>query len=510
MNIVLLISLILCYHTAQSASPMLSLELKPLTMDTVIADQLSQKKQACTVLQTDMIHILLEKALLESLLSPQQASATKPVFTLIPAKIAPAVQAPIARQPKQLSLDEAVDLALKYKPDLEALYHTTKANESGAQAILAGYYPNINVTSVFSMANGQRFPVNTTYLAVDQLIYSFSGPLQAYRKAKKEAAISELEETIKANAIQLCVQTAFLKAFLSQEKAQVMRSSTRSTKAMLQQASAENNQRLLDKDAWLAQTKTYATDISVIKQADIEFQTACRQLELLTGQTCNAHAMAKDYKPLAWESKKNMRLYALETYYDYALANRPEIKQAAKRAEVEYENMCIARGKRLPAIKAGAQVGYAGQVEMVALDEQIIPKNTTFFNINVTLSWNIFDGLISHYEERQAGANRVKEILNKQQAVLDIKQEVLEKYAAVSQALTSLKTQRTSYRYARNACALAKQQYALGATTQAALKTAQTTWQREQFDWQTAVVNVALQEQALMYACGYPELSNTH
>jgi len=412
----------------------------------------------------------------------------------------------------QLTMQDAVNHALANRPDLEALSFATQASKSGAKAAIAGYYPNITLTSDFDRTNGQGKLQNTTMLGVNQHIYSFSGPQQLYKKAKKQAELAELDEDTQKNLVRLTVERAFLGAFLLQEQRKVVDAQYKASQAMFKRSSRENKEKLLDKDVWLTSAETFASNVSDVYKFSNALDSTYRTLEFLTGQKLlsEMHVQGKnDVKAerarLLWDCKQRIDVQPLEVYYDNALRYRPEIKQAVKRAEIERANVHIARGKRLPVLSASAMTGYAEKDTVVELNEKIVSGDKGYWTVNAHLSWNVFDGLVTQYEEQQAEANRVKEMLNKQQKVLDIKQEVQECYRNFVDALIQRKSQKVSYVRAHNAFVLSQKKYKIGKIAFNEFKSAEALWCSEQFNWIKSTVNVALQERTLHCACGYPE-----
>jgi outer membrane protein TolC len=414
---------------------------------------------------------------------------------------------------RQLTMEDAVQMSLKHRPDLEALRYATQASKSGAKAAIAGYYPTITVGSTFSQNDNQVAPTNLTELDVKQTIFSFAGPQEKYRVAKKLAEVSELDEDIRAQEIRLAAESAFLEAFYVQERACYIQALSCSSEASFKLASAENKLQRTDKDAWLDKVETFATNLKTIQQFDVKLDQAYRKLEFLTGQTLLRETTSKTKKgvhtekeraQLVWQHKKKIVLEKLESYYTYALANRPEIKQYAKRAEMEHATMRLAQGSRLPLIGASAQVMFDESKSVVDPESQEVISGKTSWNYSIGLNWTIFDGMVQQHAERQARANRMKEILNKQQAILTIKQAVQDLYSELLSKLLELQAKKIKYVHARNTFKLSSQKYELGKIAGSAFKTAETAWKDVQLEWILSNVAVALAEQTLIRACGYP------
>lgn len=411
-----------------------------------------------------------------------------------------------------LSIKQAVGHALKHRPDLEALQYAIQANKSGAKAEIAGWYPTINLTSDFIQETGQSSPVNTTLLQANQLIYSFAGPQQKYRRAKNIVALSELEKIAQSNRIQLETEKSFLQAWLVQEQSKTIQALATSAQAIYERAKNQNKVGLLDKNEWLKNVEDYGNRLSIITQYNDNVQTSFKKLEFLMGRSLllqpkESAAKSTPVVHLDWQPKKKMTLKLLETYYDLALKTRPEITQGLHRMAIEQQNIKLSQGQRLPVISATAIAGHVpsgGIVVQQTVEGVQQSRIKGYHSVGVSVSWQLFDGLVTQHQERQAEANKVKEMLARDQIILDIKQEVQDKYFALSKELTKLKTQKLTYLRNNNEYKLRQQEFEIGQISRVDFQAAQTTWYQAQLDWLASNFNVAVIEQELMFACGYP------
>jgi len=405
--------------------------------------------------------------------------------------------------PQQLSIQEAVASALKHRPDLEALTFATQANKSAAKGAIAGYYPTITFNNTLWQEIGQNHPANSALLTANQLLYSFSGPIQNYKRAKKYAEISKLDEDVLTNKIKLEVERTFLQAWFLQQQRVTITALKKSSTETYTKAKHENKLELLDKNVWLTNTEQYASSISNIDQYYDDTITTYKRLEFLMGQSLlltEGDTSKKVLTKLVWRPLKKSIVHPLATYYNLAINNRPELEQAIKKIDIERYNIQLAQGSRLPTISANASAGHQALVYPSGIN-----INRGYHSMGLTVDWTIFDGLVTQYKEQQSEANKVKEILNKEQTVLSIKQEVQDKYFAYSKALTKLKAQKISYVRAHNEFVLRKQELEIGQISPVDFQTAKTNWEQSQLDWYAANVVTELSKRDLWYACGYPE-----
>jgi outer membrane protein TolC len=409
-------------------------------------------------------------------------------------------------------MQEAIAQALSYRPDLEAYYYAVQQGKFAAKQQLSGYYPHIQMTSYLSQAQHQSSLKNGTEMRGDQLIYSWAGPLQAYKKAKKEMQVTECDREVMAQAIRYTVEKAFLETWFLQQQQGKFSSLDVSSKATFKRSKLEKNADLLDKKDWLRRVETHAVDASTIEGYSFDLSNAHKKLEFLIGTTLleeknDASKKGKDkelsFTTLQWETPSTVTLEKLETYYDLALKSRPEVKRDSKKIEVQESAYSLYRGQRLPEFAAYGRAGYDNQ--RVVDSGTTIGKrgDYTYHEFGFTMRWSIFDGLSTHYQEQQARVGKLKELLNREQTMINIKDQVSAAYYDVQNALTQKKAQKIKYMRAKNDFELNNLNFKQGLIAQDIYKQAETDWSSAQLDWLSINVSVAIKEQTLSYYCGY-------
>jgi outer membrane protein TolC len=172
---------------------------------------------------------------------------------------------------------------------------------------------------------------------------------------------------------------------------------------------------------------------------------------------------------------------------------------------IEQANIRLAQGTRLPTFTASGQAAFQGQFGLI---EPLAPISTIgdkgYHSVTIGVTWPLFDGMVAQHQERQARANKLKEMLAQQQTVLTIKSDVQEKYFLYAKMLLQIKAQKMSYLRSRNEFQLRKQELAIGQISPVDFKTAQSNWEQAQYDWIARNVDLALKQRDLMFACGYP------
>ncbi len=421
----------------------------------------------------------------------------------------------IAHPPQQLSMDDVVQKAMQHNPDLEALRYAERAAQIGANGALAGHLPTVGLESVFSKEPGQKSVKSATALRVNQLIFSFSGPLQQYQQAKTVMAIAGFEKEAQANQLRLETEKAFLLAWLLQEQKNMVQARNDSAESGFKRQTQKKNLGQLDHVAWLNDVAEYSDRLVSVENYGYDHESVLKKLEFFMGDSLELGLSVK----LLWEDKKDYHLKSLNAHYHLALMHRPEVAKSIKEIAREEWNMKLASGVRLPILSAGAHVDHIVTPAqdtpgvIFGADTEVIPQSSlketckasnNFWQLSLTFSMPIFDGLVSHYHEQQAQAEKAKALCKREQVVLSVKNQVQEKYFMLLKLLKQLRTHKAYYLRTGNEFKVMQQKYQLGKISPVEFDVAFATWQKTQFDYLEHKVGIAMAERELLYTCGYP------
>lgn len=414
----------------------------------------------------------------------------------------------IGHQPiATLSMQQAVDIAMEHRPDLQAYDHYIEASKMAARQAWSGYLPAINFTSNQIAYKGTSGSTNTTTMSAQQLLYSFAGPQEFYRRAKKNTAVVEFLSEAAKKTVRCEVEKAFLHSWLLQNQYKFFQSLQVSTQKLYDQAVHRDKLDLLNRTDYLNETSNYAINTANVYSYKDDSNIAQRKLEFLMGKplklSINMHENTNPLETtrLEWDSTREIVLQPIETYYQYALQYRPEIKQGLKKIGIQKDSERIARRTQLPTVSLVATAGRQPACSEIA-DPFYLGRE--FYSYGAVFSWNIFDGLLSYFKTNEAHENMIKEILNNQQLINAIKSEVETAFYTLSKSLTQLKAQNVDYTRAKNDFEFKQQELEIGDISHVEFEVAQTEWQKSHFAWVTSYIDVAIKERDLLFAAGYP------
>ena len=420
-----------------------------------------------------------------------------------------------------LTMDEAVQIALQNKPDLKAYRYAIEESKMRSKQAIAGYIPTFGISGNLSQTRGQTDPyLNVDFLA-NQLIYSFAGPIEQYRKAKKAVKINELACDQNKNIIRHEVEKAFLECWKIQQQNTAILALKKSTDSTYERAAHANKLDLVDKKDWMKSTAIHANNLSNVDNYYEGAMISQKKLEFFMGQPIDLqiagikeidskYVNKKFHKvklDLIWnENTLDFLSKTFDHYCELAFKNRYELKISDQTIGIAKDNMRLARGSRLPTI--GVSLSAGTWKSFGDPTQEIVAAKTrqNYQTVSANFSWDLFDGLKSYYQESEFHANMLKETLNKEQIKQQIQFEVEQAYRALIQSQNSLKSKKFELDRAKNELSLQKQQFEIGNISKVELDSAQTDWENAYFSWLDVKIDVEIKKADLLFACNYPEV----
>ncbi|MFH0898574.1 MAG: TolC family protein [bacterium] len=401
-----------------------------------------------------------------------------------------------------LTMQDAVQVAHRKKPSLQAFKYKIQAGKIGEKEAWTGYYPFVTLSGALNDdLRGQSSTATT--LGVQQLLFDFAGPQELYKEARHNTAIVTLQEQEQKNGIQFNVEKTFLECWRLQQQRTAIVSLRESSRADYDQAVNQNNVDLLDKNDWLKRVETHADNVAVTHKYDQGVSIAQKGLEFLTGYTLNLD-LGRSAKnnvagtKLCWDSSEDITLNTLDFYYQAAEKHRPEIARAQKVIDVLKVQRSIATKSRLPKLLLGATVSHDTSSEL-----PYARGSHNYYNVNGTVSWNLFDGLKSDYAAQKLDAQKLDAMLAKQEIVHAVRSEVERTFYELSQQIIDLDAEKFRYSRAKNEFDLRKKELEVAIISNVEFEKAKTAWSTAEYNWLDKRIAAEIKCRELMYKCGY-------
>jgi len=366
--------------------------------------------------------------------------------------------------------------------------------------------------------NTYSFPQTQVDLSATQLVYKFSGPIQEYKKARKETQRVMFSSESERNKVRNLVEESFLNNWLLQQQIKAIKALQESSKKKFEMAQNQNKLNLLDRKDWLSSVTTKATETVTILNYSEDVIINQRKLEYLLGQPFDLGVdgvfdenknieFEKKQKntngnedkielTLLWDQKSEQELQPLEYYQDLAIKNRPDLKASNKTIDINRDSSKIARFANLPTVGLYGSTGFNGLNARGA---------KTYEQFGVTISMPIFDGMLNHYQYNQAEATVVKAMLDNQDLQNQIRNEINEAFHSLQKANSVLKSKNVEYLQAKNTFDLQAQRFEIGDISKVDFENAKTDWENAKITYIKSQVEAKIVERKMFYACGFPD-----
>lgn len=363
---------------------------------------------------------------------------------------------------EELTLQRAIDIALKNQPSILASRSTVRANEARVGQAKANYYPQLSASGVYiktspAASSVRSLDTSTTSkngaydqyassVALNQMVFDFGKtPTQvSINNLNTESSRFDLINT--QDVVILNVKQAYYNVLQAQRNRDVARESVKQFQEHLDQA----------RGFFRVGTKS---KIDVTK-AEVDLSNA--QLNLIKAEnqvrlslvTLNNAMGVPDVPQYTLQDSLFYTKYdlTLEEAIPKAYSQRPDLLSLIKKKEASKASIDLARTGYFPVLSAAANYIYTGT--NFPLSEG--------WNYGLTLSFPIFSGFQTKYQVAEAQANYDTVNANEQSLRLDIYSQIQQAYLSLRQAEESISTSELTVRQAKENVELATGRYRAG------------------------------------------------
>lgn len=400
--------------------------------------------------------------------------STKKIMTcVVSTALALSVSAIYAQEP--LTLTSCLDLAMKNNPSMQIAQANREKSEWNFQESRA--YNGVKLGYNYSYGRSDQPPswYNNTTAAYPSTSFSYPAwtktytfyahqlalqvPLYTGRKLESTAdmtrhgkEIADLGLVTAKQQLQLDVTTAYYLSLETQNLAKVANQSVDDFNEHLTHVQA-----MYDEGA-VALADVLQTEVRLANAKNnlIKAQNAAKMARFKLNTTIGI-ALTDD---VALAENPNMPSLQpdLDSCLKTALANRPELKQAALKVAVAGDKIKIARSESLPTVSAAA-------IENIKDTVPSGSKHDTDWTVLVNVSFNVFDNGIAETKSKAAKAEQTIAEQQKRQAEDAITLEVSHAYLSVQEAAERIKNNEVAVHKSERDYQMAQERYEAGVGT---------------------------------------------
>jgi outer membrane protein TolC len=357
---------------------------------------------------------------------------------------------------EMLTLQRAIDIALKNQPSILAGQSTVKANEATIGQARANYYPQITASGSYSKTSPAtsstgisatgKYDQYSSSVGLSQTIFDFGKtPTQVrINSLNTESSRFDLDSTL--NTVVFNVKQAFYNVLQAQRNSDVAGESVKQFQQHLDQAQGFYGVGTKSKiDVTKAEVDLSNARLNLIK--------AENQVRL-SRVTLNTAMGIPDVPDYNLEDNLSYTKYGLpfEEALPMVYAKRPDLQSSEKKKEAAKESISLARKGYFPVLSGSASYAYSNND---------FPLNNSW-NYGVSISIPLFSGFDTRYRVAQAQANYDTISANEQSLRLDIYSQVQQGYLTLREAEERIGASELTVRQATENVELATGRYRAG------------------------------------------------
>lgn len=302
---------------------------------------------------------------------------------------------------EDLTLEDLTAVAICNNPALSADYMALKAKEAALGAAKSGYLPSIEVNGEGSlkgeMEEDKDSVQNEPYsagVALSWLIYDFGGRSsniklnKAYLTSAEHAYDASLQETV------LKVHSAYLRVLGAQASLESAQSTMKTYRKSFEESSKRYELGMVSLVDKLQAKTTYEQSVLSVTEAENTLKQNEGNLAVLLNLPPDTQLklkkMSADDAVIELESGNDIK-----ELMNFALKNRPEIKQKQSDVDAGKAGITSARSSGLPSLSAVAQGSYDDNWK------RDLPYKRGS-SVGLKLSWPIFSGFNTSYSVSKA------------------------------------------------------------------------------------------------------------
>ena len=361
---------------------------------------------------------------------------------------------------EELTLQRAVNIALKNQPSIMASQSSIRANEARVGQARANYYPQLDASGSYSKVSpassstvtgltsggADKYDQYASTIGLKQMIFDFGKTPTQVNIGKLNAESSRYDLSNTQDVAVLNVKQAYYNVLQARRLRDVALESVKQFQEHLEQA----------RGFYRVGTKS---KIDVTK-AEVDLSNARLNLIKAENQvklslvTLNSAMGIYDAPPYGIQDNLFYVKYdmSLEDAASKAYNQRPDLQSLIKKKEASKASIDLARKGYFPVLSGNANYNYT---------------NTSFplnegWNYGLSLSIPLFSGFQTKYQVAEAQANYYTVSANEQSLRLDIYSQVQQAYLSLREADERISTSELAVRQAKENVELATGRYRAG------------------------------------------------
>jgi outer membrane protein len=368
---------------------------------------------------------------------------------------------PLAAQTQAITLDEAIDMALRSQPAvIQARGQVQNANSAKLQAV-GSWLPNLSAGSGMSTNSTRRFDQNSQVWlegsstsfnsSISANLTIFDGMSRMFDNRVANADAEAADATLINQEFQTTLQTkqAFFNALAAEELVRV--SETQIERSL--------EQHEISKEKLAAGTATRSDTLrSSVDLANARLQKLNAEAQLANAEAALARLIGVDGPVKAIRQDELLRTVEVDTttLREEALLRSPTVYQADASLRAASASLSATYGTYFPRISASYSRSWAG--------EGIFDMNPSW-SARLSASWTLFNGFAREASKSRAQVSRDNARAQADDARRNVNTQLTQYLTALAQAQAQLETAQANRAAGEEDLRVQRERYRLGAAT---------------------------------------------
>ena len=390
------------------------------------------------------------------------------------------IATPAAAETQTLSMEQAVEIALKQQPTLRQSRAQVEAALGRVEQVEATKHPTLSLSANASIgAGGRDFsdlgrPAASFGLGATAAlkITDFGQTAAQLRAAQLSAEASRAGVMSDVNDVRSQVEVTYLEAVARARLVTVAEATVKSEEAHLDQAKRFVAAQAKDPIEVVQAQSRAANARASLAQAQSQAAIALANLRAAIGWVDPSATLAIS---TSWPEPPSEAPPALTELVTTARKYRPELVQLDKQVAASEASIDAARAQRRPTLSATARADFSPSYEFrdpgVGFDRY---NDNSSWSIGLALTWQALDGGRTAADVRVARANRESALAQRDALLLDMTSQLDSARAQIDANRAATQASTEAVESARAQLKLAEARYAQGLGSQIELADAQT------------------------------------
>lgn len=378
-----------------------------------------------------------------------------------------------------LSLQEAVDMALKNGTDIKIAAQEAEKARLGVAGARGGKEPSISLRSGVTFQDAANKDSSTNNSNSLQL------SLPVYTGGKLEATLEKAQQTLDASVLQVKRTRQNTKLKVASAYYQVLQA--KSMMAVNEETVKNNrehvkNVRALYGAGSIAKSDVLRSDVelanaeqALLKQQNAYALAVSSLKNIIKERTQNGLDLSDSLEPVPFNK-------GLEDCLSQGKEIRPDILIEKINVDKALKDLEIAKSDKLPSLSLSASTSW---------DNRALPSSDNYANsVGLSASWNVFDGNVTQSKVRQAQINIEQARLKLAELEDTVAEEIRQPYLSMREAEKRLRTTQIAIDKATEDYFIAREKYKAGEgilldilDAQLSLSTAKSNYIQAQYDY---------------------------